>query len=43
VPIPYSAHMEQAAIPQVDKIVAAVNKVVYGSTSLTASGTNGVP
>lgn len=30
VPIPYSAHMEQAAIPQVEKIVAAVNKVVYG-------------
>lgn len=30
VPIPYAAHMEQAAIPQVEKIVAAVNQVVYG-------------
>ena len=28
VPIPYAAHMEQAAIPQVDDIVAAAREVV---------------
>jgi pyruvate dehydrogenase E1 component beta subunit/2-oxoisovalerate dehydrogenase E1 component len=28
VPIPYAAHLEQAAIPQVDTIVAAVKRVM---------------
>ncbi|MDX1621992.1 MAG: alpha-ketoacid dehydrogenase subunit beta [Nitriliruptorales bacterium] len=30
VPTPYAAHLEQAAIPQVDDIVAAVERVVVG-------------
>lgn len=29
VPIPYSAHMEQAALPQVDEIVAAAMKICH--------------
>ena len=39
VPIPYAAHMEQAAIPQVEKIVAAVNSVIYGRPFDSAQGT----
>ncbi len=30
VPIPYAAHLEQAAIPQTDKIVSAVKKLMEG-------------
>jgi pyruvate/2-oxoglutarate/acetoin dehydrogenase E1 component len=30
VPIPYAAHLEQAALPQVPGIVAAARKVVKG-------------
>ena len=30
VPIPYAKHLEQAAIPQVDDIVAAARRLVSG-------------
>jgi pyruvate dehydrogenase E1 component beta subunit len=30
VPIPYAKHMEDAALPQVPKIVAAVEGVMHG-------------
>ncbi|MGZ7022799.1 MAG: alpha-ketoacid dehydrogenase subunit beta, partial [Ilumatobacteraceae bacterium] len=32
VPIPYAKHLEQAALPQVDKIVSAVESIVGGSS-----------
>jgi len=30
VPIPYARHMEEAALPQVDDIVAAAKRVLEG-------------
>lgn len=38
VPMPYASHLEQAALPQVEQIVAAVTGMIAGSAGGASAG-----